>query len=204
MPFIPVPQVCQVELIYSWLDQRIENVLHYKADGVFGPDDMMELANNHVEWFSSDLRPEVAPEMSLVQIDCTDLSSEIAPAISYSTGLPLAGSNASPTLPSNVAICLTKRTVLRGRSYRGRIYQGGLVENGVTGNTVFPTYLANILAAYENLKSYAGTLVNWDMVVVSRYSGNAPRVEGVTTNVTNFTSDGFIDSQRRRLTGRGQ
>lgn len=203
MPFIPVPNVVQLEMIYNWDGQTVENVLHYLGSVTADLSAMTELCGSHITWWNSTLRPLVASNMQLVNVRATDLTTITGPVVNESSGLPTAGTNASPSLPNNVALVLTKRTAQRGRSQRGRIYQGGLTENGVTANAVFPTYASDFVDAYEDRLTLDLPLADWQMVVVSRYSGGFPRETGQATIVTNITTDATIDSQRRRLPGRG-
>jgi len=113
-------------------------------------------------------------------------------------------------LPNNVAVTVSFRTGLSGRFARGRNYVSGLSEDAVVLNTVDSAVLADIQAGYEALQDVASDNTStW--VVVSRFSGvdgdgvPIPRVEGVTTPITAvIIVDSIIDSQRRRLPGRGQ
>lgn len=203
MPFIPVPNTVAVEMVFLQGGSVVQNVLHYEASGVPIPDEMVELANDIIAWWSSDVRPQVNDQTSLIEVRVTSLDDAIAPSVSVVTGLPLAGSAAQPMLPSNVTLSLTKRTILRGRNFRGRLYFIGLGEGQVVGNTVNGVTVTALINAYNNSLSFATTSLTWELVVVSLYFNNAPRTSGVTTEVTSFTSDGIIDSQRRRLPGRG-
>jgi hypothetical protein len=103
------------------------------------------------------------------------------------------------------------RTDLRGRSFRGRNYVIGLTEDMVDGNSLE----AGVSEPWRLAYAHLGTLVadiDWTWVVVSRFSGVSgsppeptPRVAGVTTPITSVVVvDQFIDSQRRRLSGRGR
>jgi hypothetical protein len=71
------------------------------------------------------------------------------------------------------------------------------------------TLIGDILAAYVALVA-AVEPDGWDHVVVSRFSGvdedgrPIPRVAGVSTVVLSYgVTDNNLDSQRRRLAGRG-
>jgi len=204
MPFIPVPNTVQVELLYLWDGQECANVLHYGQPGLTSITDMEEAGSILVAWWDASMQTLVPSTLSLTQIKLTDLNDESAPVVEYTTGLPLAGQHASPSLPNNVSVTITKRTLLRGRSFRGRIYHPGLVEGVVTNNQVLGTHMTNLINAYEEILNLAVTAEEWNMVVVSRYADNAPRVEGISTDVIALSSDGIVDSQRRRLPGRGQ
>lgn len=203
MPFIPVPNTVQAELIYTWDGETCENVLHYEAEGAPDLSEMTALAAALVSWWGTNMKSQVAQNCSLTGIKIVDLNAFNAPGIDYSTGLPIAGTSVSESLPNNVSLAISKRTVFRGRSYRGRIYQVGIPEGQVGGNTVSSTWRTNVLNAWELAKEFVAGGETFKMVVVSKYSGGEPRAEGMTTVVTNFTTDGKIDSQRRRLPGRG-
>lgn len=204
MPFIPVPDCVQVELVYLFDTQRCQNVLHYNPNGAYGPDEMLELGAEMVDWFDANMQPNLATTISLIAVRVTDLATATAPSVEVTSGLPLAGTLSSPALPNNVSCVITKRTVFRGRSYRGRIYMAGITEADVTNNIVAGARLTSWLDAWAIARSMVTTGLEWTMGVVSRFEGGSPRAEGILTPVLGFTSDGVVDSQRRRLPGRGQ
>lgn len=119
------------------------------------------------------------------------------------TGLPLAGTGGSVQLPNNVTLCIKWTTENRGRSFRGRTYHVGLTESQVTDNEVVAVAMGQFTTAYGALLTDLAT-AGWPLVIASRYANNQPRITGVATLVTGFSIDPFIDSQRRRLPGRGR
>jgi len=166
-------------------------------------DDLLELANQAIGEWVANVVVTWSPSVLFTGVRVVDLTTESSPVAESSTGLPVPGAQSGASLPNNVALVLTKRTQFRGRSYRGRIYHGGIPETSVTGNTVAAGYVTTAIANYTNLLALTTSLGVWEMVVVSRYTNNAPRSSGIFSNVTGFTSDGVVDSQRRRLPGRG-
>jgi hypothetical protein len=204
MPFIPVLGIVQAELVYLWQGQFVQNVLHYDTPGATTITEMEELGDLLVDWFDVQLQPQVTSQLSLVEVKLTDLTSEFGPVVEWTTGLPIVGTNIGQTMPNNVAIVMTKRTVFRGKSFRGRIYHPGLVEAQVTNNQLVPATQTLLLTNYNALVELEGAGGLYTLQVVSRYTNNAPREIGVATPVISITTDGFIDSQRRRLPGRGQ
>lgn len=203
MPYIPVPNTAQLELIYDWGGQVCETVLHYVKASPWTVDLLTDLCESATLEWDAVMQTQMPTTLSLIGVRATDLASQTGAVVNYGTGLPLAGTAVSPSLPNNVALVVTKRTALRGRSYRGRLYHPGLNEGQVTGNIVGPSSVATIVGLWNNFLSLAVTGDEANMCVVSRYNNLAPRVTGVATLVTNLTSDGFVDSQRRRLPGRG-
>lgn len=203
MPFIPVPNVCQAELIFNWNGQVVENVLHYSKSSPWTIDTLGDLAAELKAWWDTGMQPIVAATLSLTQIKMTDLASATGPVLNYNTGLPLAGLSGSPSMPNSIAVVITKRTDLRGRSYRGRIYHCGLTEEQCLNSALASGVASGLLAVYAATDVFSVTGDEAIQCVVSRYSNGVPRVTGIATPVTNFTTDGIIDSQRRRLPGRG-
>lgn len=118
-------------------------------------------------------------------------------------GAALAGTNASPTLPLNVAICITHSTGRTGRSRRGRNYIPGIAENVIsTGDFIGPTFRSVLSLSYDNLRTELLT-AGFVHVVASFFTNGAPRVNGLGTAVLTSIADSYSDSQRRRLFGRG-
>ena len=203
MPYVPAPGICQAELVYLWDGQVVETVLHFSNTATLTPTLMNELGAHLVNWFNTQIDLQLPSVKTLTNIKLTDLTTNIAPVVNYATGLPLNGVSAGVSLPNNCALVITKRTLLRGRSYRGRIYHPGLTESNVTANQVSSVYVVNTIAIYSLLINFTTASATWDMVVVSRFEGGSPRVTADSNQVTTLDSDGVVDSQRRRLPKRG-
>jgi len=164
---------------------------------------MNELGAFLVAWWNTSIKASMPTTIALINVKLTDMTINIGPVVNYATGLPIAGTGGSASLPNNCALVLTKRTLLRGRSYRGRVYAPGLVESIVTGNTVNSVTVTSILSNWSILISFTTTGGDWDMVVMSRISEGVERLEAEVNNVVSLDSDGIVDSQRRRLPRRG-
>jgi hypothetical protein len=79
----------------------------------------------------------------------------------------------------------------------------GIPKTAITANTVDSLTVSGIAAAYNQLLVVADGL-GADWVVVSRFHDNAPRTAGVVSFINAATVvDATVDSQRRRLPGRG-
>lgn len=204
MAFIPVANVCMVELIYTWDGQRCENTLYIEFPGAWTVLTMTALLTEITDWWSTEMAIELSSDLTLVLVRGSDLSSQNGIFVESTGNLPVSGVNVTESVPNNVAGCITFGTGLRGRSYRGRNYIPGMTNANVANNTIAPTSLGNIEAAYAALSSYIQNVdIGCDHVVVSRYTNNAPRTAGITTPVISYTMDNIVDSQRRRLPGRG-
>jgi hypothetical protein len=177
--------------------------LHYQVPGGVTEASMFLIGATLVDWFDEALSPYMAPTIALTEVRMTDLTSEFAPGASFVAGLPIAGQSVAAALPNNVALSITKRTPFRGRAYRGRIYHMGLTETQVVDNQVIQVTVDILIAAYELIREIVDVGGDIPMVVVSKYQGSVPRAAALVTPVSGFSTDGVIDSQRRRLPKRG-
>lgn len=203
MAFIPVPLTVQAELIYSVEGQVVENVLHYQGSFAWDTGLMTELAAQLVAWFNTDGKAMHANELSLNMVRVTDIRTQTGGVVEYVTGLPIIGTWTGGVSPGNVAVCVTKRTPLRGRSYRGRMYLPGIPDSQVAGSYLTSAHLIIINAKVATLLTRTVSAGTAFLSVISRYNNNAPRGTGVSTIVSGMTANLRVDSQRRRLPGVG-
>lgn len=210
MPFVPVPNTVLCEFRMTADLQQVENTVYFELADTPAADDMTDLAELLRDWWISEYAPLVWQGVQLREVVVTDLSSASGPQVSVSPAVAAFGGQTGDPLPTNVSLTVSFRTALRGRSFRGRNFVVGLTEVMTTGaNTLGPGTLSAWIDAYTALLALGSPLTaTW--VVVSRFSGvdangrPIPRAAGVTTPVTSVTIvDNIIDSQRRRLPGRG-
>lgn len=203
MPFIPCPNTVQLELIYSQAGQTTQNVHHYLTPVVPSAASLSLFCASALDWWDTQLENRVCSATQLVLIRATDLSSQVGPVVNYGVSLPQVGTRTGTMLPNNVTVAITKRTAARGRSFRGRTYWPGLNTVDVTANVVSGTLIASIITALTAGQTLTTADGDYLMSVLSRYGSGDPRPAGILSTITGFTSDGVVDSQRKRLPGRG-
>jgi hypothetical protein len=195
----------QFEMRFTKEAQRCENVLYFASSAAVSTTLMSQIAQALSTWWIGNIRQVMSTTLALQEIYCTDITSQTGPTVSFTTGLPAGGTVAGEALPNNVAMCLSFRTAQRGRSARGRNYLFGFPETATSGS-FFDNNLVNSMVTAYSLLLGAGTFVpgsNW--VVVSRFQFNNPRPTGITIPITSVVStNNAVDSQRRRLPGRGK
>lgn len=211
MPFIPVPNTALAEIRMLVDSQKVENTLYFLYDLPPNAADLNSLGEALVNWWVTNMAP-LTPETTILrEVVCTDISSESGPQVTNTPAADGFGTMATETLPSNCSFTISLRTALRGRSFRGRNYVVGLGISQVVGNNLVSGYADAFVDAYTLLIGIAEALSStW--VVASRFSGvdpdtkkPIPRIAGVTTPITTVLYvDLVIDSQRRRLPGRGE
>ncbi len=204
MAFVPVADTVLAELRFDYFGQKIENTLYFRKLGGSSVAQAIGLMNDLLVWWTTLLSNYLSEDISLRELNVTDLSSVSGYSVSQAAPTPNpTGQIVAAGLPGNVALCASFRTPNRGRSFRGRNYVAGLAETNVIGNTVDSSIVAGVLGSYQGIPSSIVTSA-WDWVVVSRFNAGAPRVAGIATDITSVVIvDDFVDSQRRRLTGRG-
>jgi tetrahydromethanopterin S-methyltransferase subunit G len=109
----------------------------------------------------------------------------------------------SEAMPNNVAVCATITTAERGRAGRGRIYLAGISRGQTEQSYVKPDVVTAINGKLDDLLSQLEA-ASFRMGVYSRFYKKAKRDIGKFTPATSFAvMDSVLDSQRRRLPGRG-
>lgn len=202
MDFVPAQFVMQVELVGTLHAQVVENTLYVRRSTGWNQTQWDILASI-VEQLANDLSASLSQQLAWTRVDGTDLTSQTAPTYSTVFANPITGNLSSPALPGSVAFCVSFRTAGRGRSSRGRNYVPGLAEDQVTGNSLSLAVISGLLASYSAFNAaLPDESMEWG--VLSRVSGGLPRSAGLFQPVTSVVAtDINVDSQRRRLSGRG-
>lgn len=204
MAFIETPNTAKVAVHYTLFDQQIINTLWFELQGenVWSGASLNTLCEDVWEWAGSYLLAILSSDIALTLVDAVDQSAPASFYGSYSN-TAVNGEIASQSMPTGTCLTIKFASDLTGRNYRGRNYVSGLPTNGVTDNQVFASFAADLEAAYTALPTVL-TVPDCFHVIASHYFNNAPRAAGVTVNVQDYiVVDRNLDSQRRRLTGRG-
>lgn len=203
MAFIPVPNVIMGELFMTLDSQRIENTLYFETPSAPTVSNLATVNSIVANLWILGLAPLLSQDITGVATKATDLTSAISPASEVTFGSPVSGSVGQESMPGNVALCVSFRTLFRGRSARGRNYVAGIPTTALTLNTFSSVFTDAVIEAYQDMSAAADSEgLNW--CVVSRYTGGAPRTEGVAFTINTVrVVDLIADSQRRRLPGRG-
>jgi hypothetical protein len=175
--------------------------------------DLNVLANSFDAWDSTGVnRWQLSrkAECILQSIKTRALDTAASPVFIYVLPTPRAGAAGSGgALPGNCTFCLTLQTGLAGRSQRGRIYLPGLstgdLQAAPNQSLVTSARAAVYVASLNQLIAQISSLgAGHKLVVTSFRTGGAWRAAGVNSVVLNAGfADLAVDSQRRRLVGRG-
>jgi hypothetical protein len=191
--------------------QKVENTLWWRFATPPDASDLELLGVNLFTWWSNSYAAIAPQALVLNEILITDMSEE--EGIQFTrNGDGVNGEVSGDILPNNSSVCVSFRTGFSGRSRRGRNYVPGIPIGARDGvNTITQAYATAVTEAYTALID-SEVVSNAIWVIASRFSGvdpdtkrPIPRTEGVTTGVSAVVvTDLILDSQRRRLPGRGQ
>lgn len=205
MPPIIAPGVVRVEMHFTYQGSKVMNVYHIKDNNP--PVDETDLhlyANTFKNWWLDIMRPAISRDATLTDVAARELI-DGGIAVLESEGLPAAGTRDVTGAPGNVTLAIHWGTGLMGRSYHGRTYHIGLPNDQFANGHMLAPALATLLDHYNALRvALDNAFVAADFAVLSTVHGGFPRGTPIATPITGVAIDDALDSQRRRLPGRGQ
>lgn len=204
MPFVPAPNIVQVEIRALLDGQKIENRFMVNALTTPTAEIIADICNLVSVWAQSDYFPLLPNAVSLVEVFARDMSSIDGLQHTIVPAGAVVGGQAVVPMPNEVSFCISFRTGNSGRSARGRFYVLAIPKDLVTGNHINATLRGQLTGAGTSLIAALDS-GGFALTIVSYRTGNAPRTGGpvyylVTTAVS---TDDFVDSMRRRKPGNG-
>jgi hypothetical protein len=204
MSFVPAPGVLQVNQRATLYGQQIENVHYFELGFPPDPAGVQQAAYDARDNWVTHMLPVLTEDYIYREAYVTDLTTDTSPASTAVPATLTTGAGASDAAPGSVTLCLSLRTSGRGRSSRGRQYISGLSEGSIEDNAWNSAKAAEVVSAFQAYQAAMNT-AGYNLVVLSRIQNAVPRDLALAQTVTSIlTTDLFIDSQRRRLTGRGR
>lgn len=183
--------------------QRVENVLHFRntIDSPT-PENMQALADAIVDQVTDNWLPLMNSSTTFTEVYVEEYADDISQSATAS-GANAPGTAGALAMPGGSTFVVSLRTQFTGRSRRGRTYTIGMEETQQNGGVVTDAYRNAWLAAFNGLRA-ATLTIQWELVIASLVSGGVPRSTALVTPVNACIAvDNFVDSQRRRLRGRG-
>jgi hypothetical protein len=204
-PFIPAANCASVEMIYNIPSGIAENRFHVRKGAPYSAADLTAVRTIFDSWDNVTGKSLRHAGTFLARIKSTALDSIGSPFEDFTLAAARAGTSGSSSLPNNATIAVKLATGLTGRSQRGRIYIIGVsVGHLQTGSQLITnTYATALTGGLNTLMTNLAT-GGHTLGVLSYRENGAWRVAGKFTPATGWTlADNVMDSQRRRLPGRG-
>lgn len=209
MPSVPYTNTLRVVCRQTMLGEESINVHHLVAPaGLVLTTTMLNLIADDFEGFYTlsssgsvglrgidELRPTNVTFASVSIYDLRVVPNPTPHVVNYTSP----GATAPDVVPWDVAVTITLRTAVGGRSGRGRIYLGPLTQAWTAGSAVNPPQVAG--AAADILANAYVDLVA-RLQATAGATGLTPGVlsikDGICRPVTSITIDKRPDTQRRR------
>lgn len=206
MPFQPAPGTVGVIIEGRLVGQQYENTLAFfqnGADPTVG--DCSALATNAKDWWNTLMLPMLCDTLIMLRVTAKNLfvNGGAKAVISMDA---MQGAVSTEQAPSNVAAVVTFDTGQSSKSSHGRNYIGAVPNSVIDVNTLEGGFCSDIISAYQQLLpggTYDPSPYYWS--VLSRQSNSVVLAAAIAVPVLNvYFTDTTVDSQRRRLPGRGR
>lgn len=204
MAYVPVPNVAQVEVRASFLGEQVENVYHFQfTDGTIDFLALQALVDAVGAAWITEMLPQLQGNYTLREVYGVDLTTVSGPAATYVAPASSDGALSGDPATGATCLCISLRTAKRGRGFRGRKYICGLRDIDIQGNVMLTGPATALLAAHNDFITAVET-GTWSFGIVHRFENGVSLAEGEFNAVlSQLLVDFNIDSQRRRLAGRG-
>jgi len=203
--FQAVPNVVSVKMIHQVAGQNCLNTFHFLKATPATLADCQQIATAVRDtYWKAKMQQIVTADVFMESIMATALDSQAAPQFQlFMVPGEQNGVLGGMAVPTGSTLVGSYDTAERSRNGRGRTYVSGMPAQQLADPTeVINTYLTSFIEALSALLTVA-TAVSGTLVVVSRVLAGIQRPTGVPIPVTAITADRYLDSQRRRLFGRG-
>ena len=203
MAFIPTVNAVRTDVQCVSANQQIHNVLWFIQNTTWQQADREALNTALVAWWTTYMKPIYPGTVALAQLTTVNQENQSAPSSTLVVSPMISGTAGGAASANSSCSVATLRTSLRGRAYRGRLYLGPLPNAQLTDSITFSLGQATLVITAMNALISAVTTLGATWVVVSKQFNKIKRSVGWAEPVTAVSVDQYVDSQRRRLGGRG-
>lgn len=191
------PLICRVSMVFSRDTRQFQNTFHIYRSAGWSIATMTSAAAIFAAWWTNNYKSFVWSGVSLVQIQVRNYNPALPLAYDYTPAAPEAGLVNTPPDPASATLSTSWRTGLAGRKYRGRFYTVGMVEaHSQDNDTVTSAY---VIAAGAAASALLANVVAGGLSLMIFH-----RIDNTFTQVVSTIVENLVDSQRRRLAGRGR
>lgn len=196
--------VAKSALIFSCFGQEVVNTLWFERvdETEWNATELGDLNAQLQSWWETEMAQSLPNDLSLVRITSKKMDAATSLYAELFV-LDVNGEQVGTVAPLNVCLTVKFTSDLSGRSYHGRNYVSAIVVTNLDGNQIDAVWATAIVNGYAALNGYLG-VVNAQHIIASTMTDGNQRASGVTVPVRGYSvTDYNVDSQRRRLTGRG-
>lgn len=205
--FQPVPNTVELTVQGTYDGQLVENKFYAKASETITDVLVAAITQVVADWVSNTFLDTVSNSYSHRRVIGRDLSSEASFEVVDASHAGETGGISGAALPGNASLAVHRDTGLSGKKAKSRVYWPSIPHSALASPDVFGTsYATLVLGAIETLRENIEDepSATWEYGYPQRIL-NAVRL--TTANfipvIGHTLTDLFVDSQRRRLEGRG-
>jgi hypothetical protein len=199
MPIPDAPTVARVAMLYTRDTRNFVNTFHVQKDTELVLSDLEAIATEALDWWETEFKQSQPSTIALTQIQVRKYDPDNPLAYDLPVIPPSVGSLAGAVAPGNTTSTLSWRTGLAGKKFRGRIYVPGIRESDTSDDDRIASPLMALLAA-----AATGFLDRFGLVGSIYKAIVFHRATATGTRIITAVLENIIDSQRRRLPGRGR
>lgn len=205
MPPLPPdnPEVCKVSLIMTQDTRTFVNTFHVDKVTEWSLPEMITLAGEVRDWWVNFYRAACPIDVSLLQVQVRKYDPLAPLAFDLNVSPPSPGLRGGGPTPRNASVTTSWRTGLAGRRFRGRIYLPGVQEGDAGPDDRISSVLVNLMVAAA-AELIVGALTQGVLTVFHMPKDPPTPYDNTGTDVLTAVVENIIDSQRRRLPGRGR
>lgn len=196
--------VANVQVRGTLAGQLIETGLYYLFDAAIDNSALAALAASVSSSVVSHWLDELPTDFTLRNVYAYDMTAGSTLQVTDTFGTGDTGHVSGGAAPNNASIAIARKTGKRGRSTQGRIFWPALaISMLVDPLHVTTTDVTAIVAALTATDTDA-TALGWSPVTLSFQHAGVKTTAAVVTLLNEWLAvDNAVDSQRRRLAGRG-
>lgn len=202
MAFQSVPETAEVDIIFTLNGVTVQNTHYARHPGGYILSDLQALADTIDGAFVTNSQDDSPSEVTYVRTEVRGLEFENDQVASANTN-SASGTHGGDALPNQVTFAIKKVSGQTGRSARGRVFWVGIPDSETVAadeNFLVQTYVDNIVANIDWIRTLINTTSFWTAVLVSRFTAGAKRDEGVTFPwIDTLAVDNRLDTHRGRL-----
>ena len=197
------PNVCKVALVFARDTRTFINTFHVENSVEWDFSAMQVLATDFRDWFDTYYEACISDEVSLTQVQVRKYDPTAPLAYDLPVSPPIAGTRPGECLPGNVTCTMSWRTGLAGRRFRGRVYVPGISEADVSVFDEVSSTVINLLAT-AGVQLLTSALTAGALGVFHAPKEVPSAFDNTITQIVSVVLEDIVDSQRRRLPGRGR
>jgi len=197
---MPTPDItggARIALKMSQHGQERVNVWHATKPTDWTLTQLQDLATNILTNWQTTWRGNEPDDLCVIDVVCTSLMGADSIQATLPCTANCCGTRTVSPAPGNASSTISWRTSGIGRRKRGRTYPAGMVDEDINDDdTITSTRIVN-------LSQMAIAIMNAVFLVATANLGVFSRVALVISPVVSYVIENILDTQRKRLPGRG-